>query len=221
MFRTHFDKRFRLDFSASATEQAERGTAMQFLFDRHRGSSLFRTLFDRYQSQVAGIWTIFPHGYQDGQPRANHRLIPAPGIIDACTENKLYQGLFDMQPAHMNAGAMPDTNAGTDIAHARPSEAYARTLLPLNQHRRLLDGVVAVLCGNTEPVDDTCMHRGPAVWLSDTILWQSGWQVNRRLAAALVPFEDNLQLARLKALSGANRRAARAEDRAILAWLEE
>lgn len=208
LFHARFAARFMLDFGARAPTQINHNSAIRFLFDCHRGSTLFRRLFDRSQPPGARQWTIFPHGYPDRQQHANHRLVPVPGVIDTGIDNRLYQGLFDSRPAFTATGAA--------------TEVPARALLPLNLYRRLLDGVVAVLSGDTGATDAAAhKHRGATVWLSDTILWQRGWPVNRRLAAALLSANATAQLAHLKALSGTNRRAARAEDRYILQWLDK
>jgi hypothetical protein len=176
-----------------------------FLSECYDNSNLFRVLFDNGIGKLSRRWTLFPNGFEGDGGVAEDRLIPMAGIINAGASDGLYLGLIETEPVAEN------------ISLSLPGPQ----LIPLEPFRRILDGLVAVLSNDTTHPSraDALHHRGAVTWLSDAILWQSGWPANKRLARITLSSQDSADGRQLTILAPANRRAARVEDSYLLDWL--
>ena len=87
--------------------------------------------------------------------------------------------------------------------------------------RRILDGVVSVL--TREALAGTpampFADRGVAVWVTDMVLWDLGWPLNKRLVRGLEVQQDLETYIKLLEAAPAARRAARVEDDYISRWI--
>ena len=131
--------------------------------------------------------------------------MPSTGMINAGAANAVYLGLIETESAAANASlSLPSAQ-----------------LLPLESFRRMLDGVIAALSGDTAtpPRRQAFHHRGATVWISEAVMWQAGWPANKRLARITIRSSAAGDVTRLTRLAARNRRTARVEDAYILEWL--
>ncbi|RXZ33312.1 hypothetical protein D9O50_14555 [Oxalobacteraceae bacterium CAVE-383] len=214
--RSRFLERFQRRFAIEAAQfsgmdgdgDAFIETSHYFFCECYANSPLFQKIFDYGLRRQDQQWTIFPAGYAGDGGIGHEELIPAPGVINAGTENNVYLGLIEIQ------------ENPKDAAHPLPTSS----LRPMEPLRKMLDGVIAALIGDRAATsrETAFEHRGAIGWASDMVLQQVMRDAkilpNKRLVQIAVSASNTADCQRLRKIAAQKREQARDEDAYLDYW---